>query len=73
MPEGLKEELDRIIAQDPDKLSDYDAGFLRARAAYLDYNDVVKFAKILKVSDFKVKPEEKPLEEPKRKVVKKKK
>jgi hypothetical protein len=68
-PEGVKEELDRIVLQDPDKLSPEDLAYLRARAFYLDYNDVVKFAKVLKVSDLKVTPEEKV--EPK-KVVKKK-
>jgi len=48
-PEGVKEELDRITALDPENLTDYDLGFLRARQSYLDYQQTKKFEKVLGV------------------------
>lgn len=94
-PEGVREELDRICLQDPDKLSPEDLGFLRARRDYLDAPEKEKFATVLSdvepmdesdlkdmeeikaaeaVFDESLAAEDKAIaEEPKKKVVRKKK
>ena len=55
-----REELDRIVAIEPVALTEYEAGFLRARRDYLTKEQTEVYADVLKAKEVKAEKPETP-------------
>ena len=50
LPQSVVEELERILATNPEKLTPEDRGFLRARSFYLTDGEIKKYSVLMRTA-----------------------